>query len=233
MRRAIAGALIGSLATLTVVVSAAAPVPTAEVVRIRAHFDSVLAELRVRDVSALSSKQRPQRTALVHVLTAYRDRGVFPNNYDFPGAAVPYFVDRKTGTRCAVAHLLESAGRHDIVVRVRRVNNNVWVAELGRDTAFVGWLDAHGLSLEEAARIQVPYIDPQPAQAQVAVRKSNLQTRAAIGAASLATFYFSTRGYLRHRQTLAARRQTAKLRIAISPIVSPTDGAGLSFTFRF
>lgn len=132
----------------------------AEVARIRAHFDSVLVELNARDVSALSREQRHNRAWLVTTLGAYRDRGVFPRNYDFPDRAMPYFVDRKTGTLCAVAHLLESTGRRDIVNRVAATNNNVWVADLAGDAALARWLDANGLTLAEAARIQVPYVEP-------------------------------------------------------------------------
>lgn len=129
-----------------------------EVRRIRAHFDSVLAELAARDVGRLTEAQRTNRAALVDTLRAYRDRGVFPHNYDFAGRATPYFVDRKTGTLCAVAYLLASSGRRDIVDRVARADNNVLVVQLAPDTALRGWLDAHGLSLAEAARIQVPYM---------------------------------------------------------------------------
>src|SRR5688572_19319569 len=102
----------------------------AEVARIRAHFDSVLVELAARDLSTLTVAQRANRSGLVTTLVAYRERGVFPHNYDFPGEAVPYFVDRKTGTLCAVAHLLASTGRRDIVDRVARADNNVWVPSL-------------------------------------------------------------------------------------------------------
>src|SRR5258705_452973 len=55
-----------------------------EVGRVRAHFDSVLSELGARDVSALTDAQRARRAELVTALRVYRDRGVFPNNYDFP-----------------------------------------------------------------------------------------------------------------------------------------------------
>lgn len=136
------------------------PAQQAETARIRAHFDSVLVELAARDVGALSSSQREQRAVLMATLGAYRDRGLFPHNYDFPGQAVPYFVDPRTGALCAVAHLLESTGRRDIVDRVSRGDNNVWVPQLAADTAFTGWLDANGITLSEAARIQVPYVQP-------------------------------------------------------------------------
>ena len=131
-----------------------------EVRRIRTHFDSVLADLSARDVRALTDGQRARRATVISTLRAYRDRGVFPRNYDFPGQAVPYFVDRKTGTQCAVAHLLASTGRRDIVDRVSRANNNVWVPELAADTAFSAWLADNGLTLNEAAYIQVPYAQP-------------------------------------------------------------------------
>ena len=78
--------------------------------------------------------------ALIATLDAYRDRGLFPRNYDFPGQLMPYFFDRKTGVLCAVAHLLESTGRRDIVDRVAQMNNDVWVAELAPDSAFGTWL---------------------------------------------------------------------------------------------
>lgn len=143
-----------------------------EVARIRAHFDSVLTELPARDLAALTPVQRGRRLAALATLRAYRDRGDFPHNYDFPGQAVPYFVDRGTGTLCAVAHLLAASGRRDIVDRVARTDNNVWVTALAGDTAFTAWLDATGLTLAEAARIQVPYVESwDESPAAVATRR--------------------------------------------------------------
>ena len=130
-----------------------------EVQRIRAHFDSVLAELPTHDVLSLSPAQWSRRTLLLTTLHAYRNAGNFPHNYDFADRPTPYFVDRKTGVLCAVAHLLESTGRRDIVDRVAAANNNVYVAELSGDSAFTSWLDRTGLTLAEAARIQIPYMN--------------------------------------------------------------------------
>jgi hypothetical protein len=163
--------------------------PAGEVGRIRAHFDSVLAELAARDVGALTSAQRVERARLIATLRTYREGGVFPHNYDFPGAPTPYFVDRKTGTRCAVAHLLVSTGRRDIVDRVARADNNVWVSRLASDTAFTHWLSAHGLTLAEAARIQMPYMAPAtPAQR---ARNVAFLTAApiAVGGSAIASFW--------------------------------------------
>ena len=135
---------------------------TVEVARIRAHFDSVLSELPAHRTAHLSASQRGERARLLATLRAYRDAGAFPHNYDFPDAPTPYFVDRKTGVLCAVAHLLEASGRRDIVDRVAAMDNNVWVPALAGDTAFTGWLNRSGLTLDEAARIQVPYMGGGP-----------------------------------------------------------------------
>jgi hypothetical protein len=138
-----------------------------ERVRIQAHFDSVLAELRARDVRALEAAPLANRARLIATLQAYRDRGLFPHNYDFPGQFVPTFVDRKTGVVCAVGHLLEQTGRRDIVERVANADNHVYVGELAADTALQGWLDANGVTLAEAARVQVPYWNDAPPEGPV------------------------------------------------------------------
>ncbi len=166
------GAVVGtaadaSAAPATPSVGSVAEAREVEIARIHVHFDSVLVELEARDVSALSATRRSARTSLMRTLRAYSARGVFPHNYDFPDRPTPYFVDRKTGTLCAVAFLLESTGHRDIVDRVARANNNVWVAELRDDAAFADWLDEHGLTLDEAARIQVPYVSPAEQTRQV------------------------------------------------------------------
>lgn len=164
-----------------------------DVRRIQGHFDSVLVELSHRNISALSAAQRAERVRLVAELRRYRDAGVFPRNYDF-AAPTPYFIDRKTGTLCAVANLLASSGRRDIVDRVAAANNNVWVAQLAGDTAFTRWLDASGLTLDEAARIQVPYVGPLPDEkpltsAQRARNTAYLITApVAIGGAAITAF---------------------------------------------
>jgi len=157
-----------------------------EVRRIRAHFDSVLAELDARDVAALGASQRDNRRMLLATLSAYRDRGVFPHNYDFPGEAVPYFVDHGTGTLCAVGHLLASSGRRDIVDRVARTDNNVRVAQLAGDTAFTAWLDANGLTLAEAAWIQPKYQGPSPVVATPNRKHTPVALPVALGASALA-----------------------------------------------
>ena len=188
-----------------------------EVARIRAHFDSVLTELPARDLAALTPAQRGRRLAALATLRAYRDRGDFPHNYDFPGQAVPYFVDRETGTLCAVAHLLAASGRRDIVDRVARTDNNVRVAALAGDTAFTAWLDANGLTLAEAARIQVPYVESwDESPVAVATRRPIYTTGSALAiGSSLAMTVWNARsnarGTGRVRSALGAAAGAAAL----------------------
>lgn len=166
---------------------------SAEVRRIQRHFDGALTLLESRNVSALSPSQLANRRTLAQRLLRYRDRGAFPRNYDFPGEAVPYFVDRRTGVVCAVGHLIESTGRRDLVDRVAAAHNNIWVAELAGDHEFRTWLDTQGLTLDEAARIQVPYIgEPPPTlredPAALSTTAPSIALGAALGASALAHF---------------------------------------------
>jgi hypothetical protein len=129
--------------------------------RLRAHFDSVLSELRARDVSNLDRAQRTARAALVRALARYRDAGVYPHNHDFPGERVPYFRDEH-GTLCAMAYLVASTGRDDIVDAIATRRNNAYIHELAADPRLSVWLDSVGLTVREAARIQPAYQDRPP-----------------------------------------------------------------------
>lgn len=179
--------------TLTAAAPSLKPGDALLIPRIHAHFDSVVVELRAADVSALAPAQQERRAALVTRLQRYRDRSLFPHNYDFPGQRIPYFVDRQTGTLCAVAYLLASTGRRDIVNRVATMNNNVWVAALAGDTPFREWLTHNGLTLEEAARIQVPYeFAPAPAPAPATRTRAAFGTAANLGVAGVAAMNLFT-----------------------------------------
>lgn len=163
------------------------------------RLDTVLSELAARNVGDLSEVRLANRDKLLEELARYRDIGEFPRNYDFPGERVPYFIDRKTGTRCAVAFLLESTGRGDVVQRVVATNNNVWVPQLAGDAEFTAWLDENGLTLAEAARIQVPYLGempaPQPAaQTSSSHRAYNIGSAAVIGASAASALWSARTG---------------------------------------
>ncbi len=131
-----------------------------EVDRLRAHFAQVDRELTSRDVSHLTSAQRRAREAHIARLRAYAAAGAFPQNTRHPGAYVPYFVD-DAGTRCAMAFLIEQSGAGDYVARVATRMNYAYIGAIARDAelgaALREWLDANGLTLDEAARIQPAY----------------------------------------------------------------------------
>lgn len=124
--------------------------------RLRAHFRAVLCELAARDVTSLSGAQRAMREELLESLARYARAGRFPRNLDFPGVTVPYFVDA-AGTRCAMAHLIESTGAAALVAQVAGAMNNARVHEMAGEPALRAWLDRAGLSADEAARIQPSY----------------------------------------------------------------------------
>jgi hypothetical protein len=159
-----------------------------EVVRLRAHFDSVDAELRARDVSRLTPAQRAARLELIAWLRDYRNAGRFPAN-DEPGAApIPIFRDARR-VLCAMAYLIDRSGRGDIVDHVARTRNTAYIRELADDTALVAWLDANGLTAAEAGRIQPQYGGPgigTPADDDH-VRASYALTSLGLGGVSLAT----------------------------------------------
>ncbi len=125
----------------------------------RAHYSEVLRELEDADVSALSAAQRAERAQRIQTLRRYSERGVFGRTPDELGARVPQFVDREQRL-CAVAELLHASDEPALIEEVRRADNSAWVCDLAGHTRFLDWLGRSGLSLAEAARIQVPGTRP-------------------------------------------------------------------------
>jgi hypothetical protein len=133
-----------------------APARRLEVARLRAHFDSVDAELRHAKLLQLTPSQRSARATLIGWLQEYRDAGRFPRNDRFPALVLPFFRDGY-GALCAMAYLIDRSGRRDLVNRIARTRNNAFIAELADDPALRVWLDSVGVSVTEAARIQPTY----------------------------------------------------------------------------
>ena len=96
------------------------------------------------------------RGRLLGELARYARGGRFPKNRDFPGRLVPYFIDA-AGTRCAMAHLIESTGDVELVAGVAAGHNHARVRELDGDPLLGAWLARAGLTAAEAARIQPSY----------------------------------------------------------------------------
>ena len=100
-----------------------------EVARLRAHFDSVDAELRHATALQLTPSQRAARATLIGWLREYRDAGRFPRNDRFPALAMPFFRDGH-GALCAMAYLIDLSGRGDLVDRIAMTRNYAFIAEL-------------------------------------------------------------------------------------------------------
>jgi len=133
-------------------------VDPARISSLQARYAGVEAELAAADVSGLTPDQLAARARVLAALRDYRTRGDFGHNHEFPGARVPFFVDH-AGRRCAVAELLHATGEDALVEAVAATNNQAWVVDLSSDEKFSSWLEHNGLSLWEAARIQVPSMD--------------------------------------------------------------------------
>lgn len=128
---------------------------TAERVRVTDHLVRAEAFAATRDVTALSPTRSLVRELLLGALAEYRAVGKFPKNPGF-SELTPTFVDAE-GTRCAMAHLLELGGEHALVKRISDERNHARVRELADEPRLVEWLEAAGLTVEEAAVIQPGY----------------------------------------------------------------------------
>lgn len=121
------------------------------------HLNGALRSLAQRDLSALTPEQRRNREAAIALLERYRDAGQYPQNRDFAGEYVPYFVDPVTDAHCAVGYLMAQTGHEALVRRIAAADNHVRVLDLAGDAEVRQWLDEYGITLEEAARIQPAY----------------------------------------------------------------------------
>jgi hypothetical protein len=157
-----------------------------EVARLRAHFDSVDAELRAPKAVGLTPGQRSVRVTLIGWLREYREAGTFPRNDRFRDQAMPFFRDSR-GVLCAMAYLIDRSGRRDLVDRIALTRNNAFIPELADDPELRAWLDSAGLSVAEAARIQPAYGPPPGAPDDQTVSADYALTSILVSGASLTT----------------------------------------------
>lgn len=128
----------------------------AERARVAAHVAAGERAARTPGLANLDPLRALLRTLVLDELEDYHRRGVFPKNRDFPGERVPYFIDAD-GTRCAIAHLMEQSGAPSLVSRVAAERNHALVPAMADIQGVLAWLDAVGISVSEAARIQPTY----------------------------------------------------------------------------
>ena len=119
------------------------------------HYKRAEAELRAADTSHLNGMQQARRAQALDWLRQYREAGRFGRNTYSADQRTLAFVD-EDGRRCAVAWLLDAAGEQELVLDIARADNHAFIAELGGSEPLTLWLKSHGLSLEDAARIQAP-----------------------------------------------------------------------------
>jgi hypothetical protein len=199
-----------------------------EVARLRAHFDSVDTELRTRDVSHLSLEQRASRTKLIGWLREYRDAGRFPQNDRFRDRLVPFFRDSR-GTLCAMAYLVDRSGRGDIVDHIAKTRNKAYIRELTDDRDLVAWLEASGLSVNEAARIQPEYngnpccVIADPVVSDRRVSTGYALVSMGLGGSSLGTLGFNL---FSPSRASGAAGLTAGVAAIIAGAAHITDGGG-------
>jgi hypothetical protein len=124
--------------------------------RLRLHFAEVEREMSSRDISALTAAQRVARAEQIRQLRRYAAQGAFPRNTWHPGQRVPYFRDAR-GNLCAMAFLIAASGRGDLVDHIARTRNYAFVPDLVEVPGLAQWLEEHGLTVAEAARIQPSY----------------------------------------------------------------------------
>jgi len=123
--------------------------------RVTAHFVNVERVLATHDVSQLSAVQRLVRELLLAELSNYRAAARYPKQSTFD-ELTPAFIDGE-GTRCAVAHLMELGGEHELVARIAREKNHARVPEFASEPRMLAWLEAAGLTVDEATTIQPSY----------------------------------------------------------------------------
>jgi len=128
----------------------------ADRIRIRAHLAEVEAELRAADTSHLDPAQRAARAEQIERLRAYRLRGDFPHGSAAqPGPRVPTFIDAD-GRACAMGALVIESGHREVAEAIARAQNHARVPEIAHP-ALGPWLEAHGMTLAEATRVQPTY----------------------------------------------------------------------------
>jgi hypothetical protein len=96
-----------------------------------------------------------RRSMQIQRLHAYALRGEFPRNLDFPGKAVPYFIDAG-GTPCAVADMMIKDGAEAPARKIGAADNHILVSAV-KDGPLADWILSSGLLQEEAALIQPSY----------------------------------------------------------------------------
>jgi hypothetical protein len=110
-------------------------------------------------IRAQLAEHRAEQIAHLH---AYGEKRRFPD-HTTPASSVHIFRDPQ-GRLCAVANLIDTDGRHDLVEATVRDNNALSIADV-HGGPVMKWIVTSGLTQEELVRIQVwPAFSPPEAR---------------------------------------------------------------------
>lgn len=123
--------------------------------RIGSHLRFVHDLLSHRAIVSQTKLQRANRKASLSALKNYYERGIFPENHDFPQARVPYFID-EMGAPCAVAHIMIESGHAGLAADIAQKNNHVYLDQVD-DPSVIAWVKQSGFTLDELRLIQPSY----------------------------------------------------------------------------
>ena len=123
--------------------------------RLQTHLKYVEKQLRSKNISSLTKKQKENRLKMLDLLNEYWTAGVFPKNYDHPDKRIPCFID-KNGNICAVGYLIEQTAGRKIA---EEINSNFKYEYLlaMNDQTVDSWVQSSGLTKQECAMIQPAY----------------------------------------------------------------------------
>lgn len=122
--------------------------------RIALHLQLVQRSLAMDKNEALVPEQLGQRKALLDELSAYAQRGVFPQNEVLPFRN-PIFID-PYGTACAVGQLMVASGSADLAHRIDAEMETAYIRDMHRSDV-LQWATDHGFTEDELAWIQPGY----------------------------------------------------------------------------
>lgn len=140
--------------------------------RVREHLRRAERDLRRVDHPNLTREQKRRREEALDHLREYWQAGEVPRNRREAGRT-PCFVGAN-GVPCAMGYLMLADGRDDLVAEVVASDPTVRLETVEKGPV-VDWVEANGLTMDEAARIQpgYPYVvefatDCGPVPCQVA-----------------------------------------------------------------
>ncbi len=124
--------------------------------RIQTHLNLVENHLRNNVPKGLSQSQLKNRTQALDILKRYFEIERFPVNH-YHAQRQPYFID-KSGTACAVGHLIIKTGFESFAQQISKENNYAYISELAIVyPELKKWAKEFGFTLEELAWIQPAY----------------------------------------------------------------------------